>query len=111
MDLRKGDGWRTPTAEHIGNGSGQKLQFASSNEDNYASSSHSGSRLRNGPSDNMVEPSASGNNAKLPDDEDDHVGATKVHLSIRQRLKHVTWAWFTIVMATGGIASTLKAGG
>ncbi|KAL2434857.1 Malic acid transport protein [Exophiala dermatitidis] len=28
-------------------------------------------------------------------------------LSWRQRLKHVTWAWFTLTMATGGIANVL----
>ncbi|EXJ92901.1 hypothetical protein A1O3_01455 [Capronia epimyces CBS 606.96] len=28
-------------------------------------------------------------------------------LSVRQRLKHVTWAWFTLTMATGGIANVL----
>ncbi|EXJ91274.1 hypothetical protein A1O1_04384 [Capronia coronata CBS 617.96] len=28
-------------------------------------------------------------------------------LSWRQRLKHVTWAWFTMTMATGGIANVL----
>lgn len=31
-------------------------------------------------------------------------------LSFKQRIKHVTWAYFTITMATGGIANVLSTG-
>jgi hypothetical protein len=32
------------------------------------------------------------------------------HLTWSQRMKHVTWAWFTLTMATGGIANVLHTG-
>jgi hypothetical protein len=32
------------------------------------------------------------------------------HLTWPQRMKHVTWAWFTLTMATGGIANVLHTG-
>jgi hypothetical protein len=31
-------------------------------------------------------------------------------LSWKQRIKHVTWAYFTVTMATGGIANVLSSG-
>lgn len=33
------------------------------------------------------------------------------NLPWKQRLRHVTWAWFTLTMATGGIANVLNTGG
>ena len=32
------------------------------------------------------------------------------NLTWKQRVKHVTWAWFTMTMATGGIANVLSSG-
>jgi len=36
--------------------------------------------------------------------------AWKIDLSWRERVKHTTWAYFTICMATGGLANALHAG-
>lgn len=33
-----------------------------------------------------------------------------MHLSWKQRIKHATWAWFTLTMATGGISNVLYSG-
>ena len=35
---------------------------------------------------------------------------TPKHLPLKLRMKHVTWAYFTITMATGGIANVISAG-
>lgn len=32
------------------------------------------------------------------------------HLPWRERVKHTSWAWFTMTMATGGLANVLHAG-
>jgi hypothetical protein len=32
------------------------------------------------------------------------------HLPWKERVKHTSWAWFTMTMATGGLANTLNAG-
>ena len=47
------------------------------------------------------------NPERYEDDELVVENAPKPHLPLSKRLKHVTWAWFTLCMATGGIASTL----
>lgn len=40
-----------------------------------------------------------------------HESATcKDHLPWKERVKHITWAYFTICMATGGLANVLHAG-
>lgn len=53
---------------------------------------------------------ASGEDAAAINSEEQPSQSTPESLTLRQRLKHVTWAWFTLVMATGGVASTLHAG-
>lgn len=45
-----------------------------------------------------------------PDDHDgenDPHAHRRRHLSLRQRLKHFTWAWYTVPMSTGGLAVLL----
>ncbi|KAL6244415.1 hypothetical protein RBB50_008657 [Rhinocladiella similis] len=39
--------------------------------------------------------------------EDDDEAEKPKNLSWKQRMQHVTWAWFTLTMATGGIANVL----
>lgn len=49
--------------------------------------------------------------AMAGDDDDDFWQDDKPkHLSWKQRMQHVTWAWFTVTMATGGIASVINNG-
>ncbi|KIW32604.1 uncharacterized protein PV07_04134 [Cladophialophora immunda] len=90
------DGWRTPIVEDPEHRSNRSRYF------NDAS-----------PRDSTVDPRKASQTA-IPDREereankaepapDDH---PKV-LSWSQRMKHVTWAWFTLTMATGGIANVL----
>lgn len=42
--------------------------------------------------------------------EEDEVEARKENLSFRERIRHFTWTWFTMTMATGGIANVLYSG-
>lgn len=39
-----------------------------------------------------------------------NVGPEVDHLSWRERVRHTTWAYFTMTMATGGIANALHSG-
>lgn len=88
------DGWRTPAIEdpeHQANRS-RRVDYGFANEHTP--------RQRSGPSD---------------DDEvltkaEDHDEERPKHLSWPQRMQHVTWAYFTITMATGGIANVLHEG-
>jgi hypothetical protein len=57
---------------------------------------------RGGSQATAVEPNSSS--------EDEAPKESPQKLSIKQRLKHTTWAWFTLVMATGGVASVLHSG-
>lgn len=36
--------------------------------------------------------------------------ADRKHLGFRERVRHFTWTWFTMTMATGGIANVLHTG-
>jgi hypothetical protein len=42
--------------------------------------------------------------------EEDEAEAQKENLSFRERIRHFTWTWFTMTMATGGIANVLYSG-
>jgi hypothetical protein len=42
--------------------------------------------------------------------EEDEAEAHKKNLSFRERIRHFTWTWFTMTMATGGIANVLYSG-
>lgn len=51
---------------------------------------------------------SSQNGIKIQDDADDMSEKEgPLRLSLRERLRHFTWTWFTMTMATGGIANVL----
>ncbi|EXJ68824.1 uncharacterized protein A1O5_07755 [Cladophialophora psammophila CBS 110553] len=95
------DGWRTPIVEdpeHRANRSRNYFNNVSPPEtsseppwkDSQTTAAANGEDAEKGKAEGML---------------DDH---PKV-LSWSQRMKHVTWAWFTLTMATGGIANVLHA--
>ena len=43
-------------------------------------------------------------------DSNDSTDSGSKRLPWKQRLKHVTWAWFTLSMATGGLANVIIEG-
>lgn len=54
---------------------------------------------------------SSQNGIKVQDDADDmSEKEAPLRLSLRERLRHFTWTWFTMTMATGGIANVLHTG-
>jgi hypothetical protein len=50
-----------------------------------------------------------GRHDEFPNEDEDEAEKPK-HLSWKQRMQHVTWAWFTLTMATGGIANVVHDG-
>jgi hypothetical protein len=125
------DGWRTPTIEdaHHPRNLELHLQLSRCSEKSESTRSQQpaapvnsdGLSHRRPDSTNTVSTALQssihhprgpvGSDAREPPIEvDDEPPPIEMNLSIKQRLKHVSWAWFTLVMATGGIASTLHAG-
>lgn len=95
------DGWRTPTiedSEHPGN--------RPKDSDDTLPDNHSSTRRRRD-----TEGEADRRSDMFPIDTPAEAEDKKPkHLTWKQRIKHVTWAWFTLCMATGGIASVLYSG-
>lgn len=100
------DGYRTPTIEDDDH---PLNLWRSRQSQQMPSRDHSYLQLQNS---NMKEQfdrlrklgGHSANHDTEPDRKDDH---DKQHLPWRRRLKHTTWAYFTMTMATGGIANVL----
>ncbi|KEF59092.1 uncharacterized protein A1O9_03936 [Exophiala aquamarina CBS 119918] len=93
------DGWRTPTIEDPDHPVNRQKD---SGDTLLSSGSSTGRRkdteLGAAPQSNMIQP------VPLPPLTENEKPKT---LPLKKRLKHVTWAWFTITMATGGIANAL----
>lgn len=109
------DGWRTPTIEdahHPRNLEMQRSHTSGLTEKSRDPQGWDGVHQRRAESNATASTGAGPSAGFEQQDDDTPSGAPEVvtNLSIRQRLKHVTWAWFTLVMATGGVASTLRAG-
>ncbi|KAI1618591.1 voltage-dependent anion channel-domain-containing protein [Exophiala viscosa] len=99
---RDRDGWRTPTIEDAQHAATQ-MQLQAQFLDRYFHNDHDRStdeeQSRRG-FDDDDEGGNEGNNDDMDKPKD---------LSWKQRIEHVTWAWFTLTMATGGIANVLHA--
>lgn len=63
-------------------------------------------RAGNGSEEKRSEAGNDGDNGVEEDEEE----AQKENLSFRERIRHFTWTWFTMTMATGGIANVLYSG-
>lgn len=96
------DGWRTPTIEDPDHPVNRPKIFG---DTLLSRSSSTGRRkdteLEAAAQSNMIQPMPV---PPLVEDEKPD------NLPWKKRLKHVTWAWFTLTMATGGISNTLYSG-
>lgn len=50
------------------------------------------------------------NNSSSKPNDDAETDSSSLNLSWKERIRHFTWAYFTLTMATGGIANVLYAG-
>lgn len=103
------DGWRTPTIEDGHHPANLQLRQTPTEQSTGPSQTEGVYQRRTGNSEARTTSTTATVAAAAGDGGEDEP-AVPQHLSIKQRLKHVTWAWFTLVMATGGVASTLHAG-
>lgn len=117
MRSRGDEGFRTPTfedAEHdLSTGSNGTLlsqPTAQALRDAHTSALES----LQGSSTRVITGTIARKNSKINDTESaDYVetdSSSAVNLSWRERIRHFTWAYFTLTMATGGIANALYAG-
>ena len=101
------DGYRTPTIEDIEKDARQRPAFPFEENANGSYMPDSGSVALspttevNAPAEKQPQqPSAPPERSEQP----------TTSLSWKQRLQHLTWAYFTLTMATGGIANVLYTG-
>lgn len=95
------DGWRTPTIEDSEHPANRPKDSGDSLLSNRSSTERRrDTEVEEADQSNMQPPII----ATVTEDE------KPKYLSWKQRLKHVTWAWFTLTMATGGIANVLYSG-
>ena len=95
------DGWRTPTIEDPGHPANRQKD-----SDDTLLEQRSSTRRRKD-----TEPELDRQSNMFPINPPPPTEIEKAkHLTLKQRIKHVTWAWFTLCMATGGIASVLYSG-
>lgn len=117
MRSRGDEGFRTPTledAEHDlstgSNGNLLSLPTAQELRDAHTSALES----LQGSTPRVTNGTVARKDSKINDTEStDHAetdSSSIVNLSWRERIRHFTWAYFTLTMATGGIANALYAG-
>lgn len=116
MRSRGDEGFRTPTfedAEHDlstdSNGNLLSPPTAQALRDAHTSALES----LQGSTPRVINGTVVGKHSEINDTEStDHAKADSsiVNLSWRERIRHFTWAYFTLTMATGGIANALYAG-
>jgi hypothetical protein len=96
------DGYRTPTIEdpeHHAHPWNSKRRYVTDQSTFHSFRGLQNDRFTSSP--NAVDHKTS---ADETDDE------RPKYLTWKQRMKHVTWAYFTLTMATGGIANVISAG-
>lgn len=101
MQRPTSDGWRTPIIEdaHHPANLGTEPDLYEAHFRSHFEGSHPRQRV-----------STSLHNVQEEMEIDQLADTEPKRLSWRQRMKHVTWAWFTMSMATGGIASVIFSG-